>query len=430
MGGLGSCCDDRNILETNIRVMRGARALARHHARAHGILGRADRAEQRAVARVLETAQDRPALALAMIGNGPVGESVAAFRVVSRVLRANAQRARGDLAEATPLERPARFEHVLHERLCGRIARARDGAREFVLHLGAPVVDLAHEHEDRLHHVERLEAGDHDGLAIPLRESLIRRGADHDADVRGADVAVEWHRVRVDGRRGEQMRDRGGREHMAAQHAEVLRAARRRLAHDERRGGRGGLEADGEKDDLALRMLACDAQRVARRIHHADVRAARLGPLERQAVRGGHAHRVAIGAEDHAVFEREPNRQIDAPDRQHANRAAGTVDHPHVFRQEIGHAVAGNRVRMTAAELHEVVAAPGLRLRLDAPGNARGDFAVAEFVDIFHCAAPGCATDASCASPSDWATSPNSASVRSASSGSITPSAKPTCTIT
>ena len=54
--------------------MRGAGALGRHHARADRILGRTYGAEQLAVLRPLDAAQDRAALAGLVVGDRPVAQ--------------------------------------------------------------------------------------------------------------------------------------------------------------------------------------------------------------------------------------------------------------------------------------------------------------------------------------------------------------------
>ena len=119
------------------------------------------------------------------------------------------------------------------------------------------------------------------------------------------------------------------------------------------------------------------------------------------------------------MFQRQADGLVDAPDRQHAHRAAGTVDHVHRGRQQVRQAVARYGVGMSAAELHQAIASvipgfPGYGARQVARQRA-----VAEFIEVLHAIA------------SDAGFIPaNNASVRSASSTSSFCSAKPTCTMT
>jgi hypothetical protein len=91
-------------------------------------------------------------------------QAEAALGVEGGVGGADLQRAVGHLAQAAPLEALAQLEDLGHHRLRRAVALARDGAGELVLHLGAALVDLAHQHQHGLHHVQRLEAGDHHRL--------------------------------------------------------------------------------------------------------------------------------------------------------------------------------------------------------------------------------------------------------------------------
>ena len=208
--------------------------------------------------------------------------------------------------------------------------------------------------------------------------------------MRRADETVEPHAFCLAGAGGiENRRDGRRRQHMVADHAEVAEAERFGFA-DHHRGGRGGgLEADGEKDHLAMRMGAGEAECVGGRIDHPDVGAARPRLVHRQPRRGRHAQAVAVAADDHlGALEGQRNGHVDAPDRQHAHRAAGAVDHAHLCRQQVGDTVARDRVGVAAAELHEGVIARRLDLGADGGGEPLCQRAVAELVDVFHSAAP------------------------------------------
>ena len=78
---------------------------------------------------------------------------------------------------------------------------------------------------------------------------------------------------------------------------------------------------------------------------------------------------------------------------------------------QVGDAVARDRVGVTAAELHQVVAAARVRLRGDGGGDAPRQLAVAELVDVLHVTVSALGDEA------------KSASVRSASAGSSLDSA-------
>ena len=230
--------------------------------------------------------------------------------------------------------------------------------------------------------------------------------------MRRADEAVDGYGAQLPHLgRLENVRDGRRREHMAAQHAEIGHHPLARLAQHQRRGRRGGLETNRQKNHLAVRVLVGQRQGVCRRIDHAHIGAARLGLDERKPLRRGHAHGVAVGAEHHATLQRQADRQVDAADGQHAHRATRAVDHAHAVGQQPRNAVARNGVGVATAKLHETVAVPWPHLG----GNIRRDvarlLAVAILVDVLH------------ASPCALASSANSARVRSASSGSILPMA-------
>ena len=133
------------------------------------------------------------------------------------------------------------------------------------------------------------------------------------------------------------------------------------------------------------------------------------------AVRARHAHQIAIGAERDLRPLGKADRVVDAGDRQHADRAAGPVDHADIGGQQVFQAVARDRVRVPAAELHEIIIAIGRGLGGDAPGDRAGEAPVAIFVDMSHDVAP--------ANARGEAASRRSASVRSASASSILASA-------
>ena len=336
-----------------------------------------------------------------------------------RVGGADFEGAVGHLAQAAPLKALAQLKALRHQILRRQIALARDDAAKFVFHLGAALVDLAHQHQDALHHVQRLKPGNHHGFAVFLRKMLIRRRTDDDADMRRTHKTVNRHRAqRAHFRRLQNVRNGRGREHVAAQHAEVFHVTRRRVAQHQRGGRRGGFKANGEKHHFALRVGLGQLQSVVRRIHHANVRPTRLGLDERERFAGRHTHGVAVSTQHHAPIECKPDSQVDPTNGQHTHRAAGAVDHAHVLGQHVGQTIARNSVRVAAAKLHEVVVLIRLGLGLDVVGNAAGGCTVAEFCYVLH--------SCSCISGVLWSwfdISANNSKVRLASSGSILPMA-------
>ena len=230
--------------------------------------------------------------------------------------------------------------------------------------------------------------------------------------MRRADEAVDGYGAQLPHLgRLENVRDGRRREHMAAQHAEIGHRPLARLAQHQGGGRRGGFKANGQEDHLALGVLVGQGQCIGRRIDHAHISPARLGLDERKPFRRGHAHGVAVGAQHHTALQRQADRQVDAADGQHAHRTAGAVDHAHAVRQQARDAVARDGVGVAAAKLHEAVAVPRPHLGGDIRRDVARLFAVAVLVDVLH------------ASPCALASSANSASVRSASSGSILPMA-------
>ena len=80
------------------------------------------------------------------------------------------------------------------------------------------------------------------------------------------------------------------------------------------------------------------------------------------------------------------DRHIDAADRQHTDRATRAVHHAHILRQQVRQTVARDGMRMAAAKFHETVATIALDTVRNLAGDALGNFAVAEFVYVFHAA--------------------------------------------
>ena len=86
-----------------------------------------------------------------------------------------------------------------------------------------------------------------------------------------------------------------------------------------------------------------------------------------------------------SLGQRDP--VVDAAHRDHAHRAAGAVDELDVRRQQVVDPVLVDRVRVAAADLHELVVAAGLDQRQDLAGDGAAELGVAELVDELHAAA-------------------------------------------
>jgi hypothetical protein len=109
----------------------------------------------------------------------------------------------------------------------------------------------------------------------------------------------------------------------------------------------------GEEHDLAVGFCLGDPQRVERRVDHPHVGARALASSSVPS-RAGHAQHVAEAGEDHAGLVGERDAVVDAAHRDHAHRAAGPVHELDVGRQEVVDAVLVDRVRVAAADLHDL----------------------------------------------------------------------------
>ena len=149
-----------------------------------------------------------------------------------------------------------------------------------------------------------------------------------------------------------------------------LRALQRQRGRRRRR-----LEADREEDDLAIGVLLGDPQRVERRVDHADVGA--LRPSPRAACRREPGTRimspkqVKITPGSWAIAMPSSTRPIGITQ----TGQPGPVDELDVLGQQVVDAVLVDRVRVPAADLHQLVVAAGLDggedLAGERPGRAR-----------------------------------------------------------
>jgi hypothetical protein len=309
----------------------------------------------------------------------------------------------GDEAHAAPLEVRPQLEHLRHHLERAQVALVGDDALVLVLDLAAALTELAQDHQDALEDVERLEAGNHDGLAVVGGDELERPRADDGRHVPRADEPVQAQVRRVQ-QRAQRRHDR----HVAAHAEEVLDALELRALERQRGRRRGRLEPDREEHDVAVGVRLRDPQCVERRVDHPHVGALGLG-LEQRAPRSRHAHHVAEAREDHAGLVRERDAVVDAAHRDDADRAAGAVHQLDVGRQQVVDAVLVDRVRVAAADLHHLVVTARLDRRQDLTGHGAAQLGVAELVDELQAAALPIAVPAWTSSESPGATGLTSA---------------------
>ena len=163
-----------------------------------------------------------------------------------------------------------------------------------------------------------------------------------------------------------------------------------RAQHSECSAGHGCLEAQCKEDDLPVRVLFGDLQRVEGRVDHAHVGAIGFG-LEQAFFRSGYPHRVSERGEDHAGHVGQCDAVVDSSHRQHANRAAGAVDQLDAIGQHCLHTVAEDGVCVTAADFHDVDRATAITSVLNLGDENANLFEqkprllrISEFVDVFH----------------------------------------------
>src|SRR5258708_14143833 len=151
-------------------------------------------------------------------------------------------------------------------------------------------------------------------------------------------------------------------------------------AESQCRGGRGGLKAKREEHDLAVGVLLGDAQSVERRVHDPYVGPLRLG-LQPRLTGHGHQNHVAKAGENQPWLVREGDAVVDATHRDDAYGASGAVHELDVGGQQVVNSVLVDRVRVTTADLHDLVMPVGLSRCQDLPGDRSAELRVSELVD-------------------------------------------------
>jgi hypothetical protein len=210
----------------------------------------------------------------------------------------------------------------------GSIPLALHSASVLVLDDRATRLELADRHQDALEQIERLEAGDHDRDVVSLGDRLVLRPAHDGADVAGGEERLDLARRRLE--------DRGHRrrhQDVADQDGEVVQTEPGGLGNGHGVGRRRRLEADGEEDDLPVRICGRDPHRVQRRVDDPHIGAA---GLEREQVRrgAGDAEHVAVAGEDDVGPGRDRESLVDLLERRDADGQPG----PWIIRTPFGSA--------------------------------------------------------------------------------------------
>ena len=131
-------------------------------------------------------------------------------------------------------------------------------------------------------------------------------------------------------------------------------------------------------------IVAREFERVGRRVDDAHVHAARF-VFQRTAVGAGNAHHVAKGGENKIRSRREGQTIVDAAHRQHANRAARTVNQFDVGGKQILQAKTINCVGVAAAHFHDAIVAIGIGELANFFACFGDEFRSAKFIHEFHC---------------------------------------------
>ena len=363
-------------------VVRGARALRRHHAGADRRLRRACRAEHLALPRLEDALEHLAALACLGVRHANAGHGEHLLRVEVGVLVLQLEGALADEPEAAPLEMRAQLEHAREhlERL--RIAVIVDDALVLVLDLAASLVDLLDDHVHALEDVERLEPDHDDGLVVCAGDELEGPDPDDGRHVPRAEEAVELQVGRVEDR----LHRRDDRD-VVAEDEEVANALGLGSHQGQRRRRRGGLEADRVEHDLAVGVLLRDLQ--ARRAANRPCARRRRQPWRRAGSRRCPGTRIR--SPKHVKITpgsmRDGDAVVEASHRDHAHGASGSVHELDVARQQVLDAVLEDRVGVPTAHLHDL---PVLVARLggDARTQSAGEVGVAEFVCELHAGVP------------------------------------------
>src|SRR5664279_2029465 len=333
----------RGELQTPVEVVGGARALGGHHGGAQRVPRRAFPAEGGAFVRLDQALQHLTGAAQGRFDGPDSSDIETVLRVELRVLLRQPPAAAGDHPDAPPRAVGA-GEHVGQHRLGRGVAVGTDRTGVGVLDLVLAGFQLPHGQPDALQDVQRLESGHHDRHLVLLRQRRVLRRAHHAADVTGGQKCLYPAGLGLhDGR------DRRRHQHVGHQQREVGDPEPLGLVHGHRVRRCGGLEPDAEEDDLPVRVLLRDLQRVQRGVDDADVAAVTLDP-EQVLAAAGHPQHVPEGAEDHPRRSGDRQRPIDDLQRGHAHRTARAVDHFDLVGQQLVDAVPDDRVGLPSTD--------------------------------------------------------------------------------
>src|SRR5580700_1215221 len=170
-----------------------------------------------------------------------------------------------------------------------------------------------------------------------------------------ANESIQAHIGRIQNRP-----DSGDNRNVITKHRKIAYAFRFCSQDSEcsRRGGR--LEADREEHDMLVRIGSGKLERIRRRINNPYVSTACL-MFERTSVRARDAHHIAEGGENDVGILRHRHPIIDPAHGQYAHRATRPVNQFNVVRQNVLQPEPIDRVRMSAAHLHQAVMSRRIR---------------------------------------------------------------------
>src|SRR5215204_3341968 len=164
------------------------------------MLGRAGRAEDLALPGLEHTLEYLAALTGLRVGDAHTRYGVTQLGVEVRVGIRELEGRLDYKAHPAPLEVRSELEDLGHALQGSEVALPGDDPAVLVLDLAPALVELAHEHEDGLQEIERLEPGYHTRLAVVLRHELVGPAAYDRRDVPRSDKRVQAQVRRVEQR--------------------------------------------------------------------------------------------------------------------------------------------------------------------------------------------------------------------------------------